>query len=150
MTVINESAHTCLTCICGVEPYWNASLFLPHQRPFIMPNLIPPKIPDGEKVDFDVSEPSLTKPKFTCMCTYPIYAKHRESVPVLCLQDIHRKRMEKDLMELQTLIEVHFESRKKEEEELISLMERIVRAISLWTLGPGGPHTAVRLGSLTN
>uniref|UniRef100_A0A3P9Q6A6 Troponin T type 2a (cardiac) n=1 Tax=Poecilia reticulata TaxID=8081 RepID=A0A3P9Q6A6_POERE len=39
--------------------------------------------------------------------------------------DIHRKRMEKDLMELQTLIEVHFESRKKEEEELISLKERI-------------------------
>uniref|UniRef100_A0A3B5LPP1 Troponin T type 2a (cardiac) n=1 Tax=Xiphophorus couchianus TaxID=32473 RepID=A0A3B5LPP1_9TELE len=33
--------------------------------------------------------------------------------------------MEKDLMELQTLIEVHFESRKKEEEELISLKERI-------------------------
>uniref|UniRef100_A0A665U987 Troponin T type 2a (cardiac) n=1 Tax=Echeneis naucrates TaxID=173247 RepID=A0A665U987_ECHNA len=65
-------------------------LFLP--RPFIMPNLIPPKIPDGEKVDFD---------------------------------DIHRKRMEKDLMELQTLIEVHFESRKKEEEELIQLKERI-------------------------
>ena len=24
-------------------------------RPFMMPNLIPPKIPDGEKVDFDVS-----------------------------------------------------------------------------------------------
>uniref|UniRef100_A0A665U984 Troponin T type 2a (cardiac) n=1 Tax=Echeneis naucrates TaxID=173247 RepID=A0A665U984_ECHNA len=61
-------------------------------QPFIMPNLIPPKIPDGEKVDFD---------------------------------DIHRKRMEKDLMELQTLIEVHFESRKKEEEELIQLKERI-------------------------
>uniref|UniRef100_A0A3Q2QBL5 Troponin T type 2a (cardiac) n=1 Tax=Fundulus heteroclitus TaxID=8078 RepID=A0A3Q2QBL5_FUNHE len=61
-------------------------------KPFIMPNLIPPKIPDGERVDFD---------------------------------DIHRKRMEKDLMELQTLIEVHFEGRKKEEEELISLKERI-------------------------
>lgn len=30
-------------------------------------------------------------------------------------------------MELQTLIEVHFESRKKEEEELIQLKERIVR-----------------------
>ncbi|XP_070964710.1 troponin T type 2a (cardiac) isoform X2 [Oncorhynchus clarkii lewisi] len=57
-----------------------------------MPNLIPPKIPDGEKVDFD---------------------------------DIHRKRMEKDLNELQTLIEVHFESRKKEEEELINLTDRI-------------------------
>ncbi|XP_075332940.1 troponin T type 2a (cardiac) isoform X3 [Odontesthes bonariensis] len=64
----------------------------PKFKPFIMPNLIPPKIPDGEKVDFD---------------------------------DIHRKRMEKDLMELQTLIEVHFESRKKEEEELINLTDRI-------------------------
>ncbi|XP_034000651.1 troponin T type 2a (cardiac) isoform X3 [Trematomus bernacchii] len=64
----------------------------PKFKPFIMPNLIPPKIPDGEKVDFD---------------------------------DIHRKRMEKDLMELQTLIVVHFESRKKEEEELIHLTDRI-------------------------
>lgn len=31
-------------------------------------------------------------------------------------------------MELQTLIEVHFESRKKEEEDIINLKERIVRA----------------------
>uniref|UniRef100_A0A8C2T6P3 Troponin T2, cardiac type n=1 Tax=Coturnix japonica TaxID=93934 RepID=A0A8C2T6P3_COTJA len=61
-------------------------------RPF-MPNLVPPKIPDGERLDFD---------------------------------DIHRKRMEKDLNELQALIEAHFESRKKEEEELISLKDRIV------------------------
>ncbi len=37
--------------------------------------------------------------------------------------------MEKDLNELQTLIEAHFENRKKEEEELISLTDRIVRAI---------------------
>ncbi|XP_044532010.1 troponin T, cardiac muscle isoform X5 [Gracilinanus agilis] len=63
----------------------------PKPKPF-MPNLIPPKIPDGERVDFD---------------------------------DIHRKRMEKDLNELQTLIEAHFENRKKEEEELISLKDRI-------------------------
>uniref|UniRef100_A0A8C2ZIN1 Troponin T type 2a (cardiac) n=1 Tax=Cyclopterus lumpus TaxID=8103 RepID=A0A8C2ZIN1_CYCLU len=63
-----------------------------YSRPFIMPNLIPPKIPDGEKVDFD---------------------------------DIHRKRMEKDLMELQTLIVVHFESRKKEEDDIIHLKDRI-------------------------
>lgn len=41
-------------------------------------------------------------------------------------QDIHRKRMEKDLLELQTLIDVHFEQRKKEEEELIGLKDRIV------------------------
>ncbi|XP_053515515.1 troponin T, cardiac muscle isoform X2 [Artibeus jamaicensis] len=63
----------------------------PKPRPF-MPNLVPPKIPDGERVDFD---------------------------------DIHRKRMEKDLNELQTLIEAHFENRKKEEEELLSLKDRI-------------------------
>ncbi|KFP66397.1 Troponin T, cardiac muscle isoforms, partial [Cariama cristata] len=54
--------------------------------------LVPPKIPDGERLDFD---------------------------------DIHRKRMEKDLNELQALIEAHFESRKKEEEELLSLKDRI-------------------------
>lgn len=35
--------------------------------------------------------------------------------------------MEKDLTELQTLIEAHFEKRKKEEEELLSLTDRIVR-----------------------
>ncbi|MBN3306498.1 TNNT2 protein, partial [Amia calva] len=57
-----------------------------------MPNIAPPKLPDGEKVDFD---------------------------------DFHRKRLEKDFTELQTLIEVHFESRQKEEEELIALKSRI-------------------------
>uniref|UniRef100_A0A452FEW6 Troponin T, cardiac muscle n=1 Tax=Capra hircus TaxID=9925 RepID=A0A452FEW6_CAPHI len=71
-------------------PAWCSPLLLP-TRPF-MPNLVPPKIPDGERVDFD---------------------------------DIHRKRMEKDLNELQTLIEAHFENRKKEEEELVSLKDRI-------------------------
>uniref|UniRef100_A0A8C0IUS4 Troponin T2, cardiac type n=1 Tax=Chelonoidis abingdonii TaxID=106734 RepID=A0A8C0IUS4_CHEAB len=35
--------------------------------------------------------------------------------------------MEKDLNELQGLIDAHFENRKKEEEELISLKDRIVR-----------------------
>eukprot|EP00070_Physeter_catodon_P037159 XP_028344053.1 troponin T, cardiac muscle isoform X2 [Physeter catodon] len=65
--------------------------FKPRPRLF-MSNLVPPKIPDGERVDFD---------------------------------DIHRKRMEKDLNELQTLIEAHFENRKKEEEELVSLKDRI-------------------------
>uniref|UniRef100_A0A3P9IE44 Troponin T type 3a (skeletal, fast) n=1 Tax=Oryzias latipes TaxID=8090 RepID=A0A3P9IE44_ORYLA len=51
-----------------------------------------PKIPDGEKVDFD---------------------------------DIQKKRQNKDLVELQGLIDAHFEHRKKEEEELIALKERI-------------------------
>lgn len=39
--------------------------------------------------------------------------------------------MEKDLLELQTLIDVHFEQRKKEEEELIGLKDRIVSAWSI-------------------
>ncbi|RXM31770.1 Troponin T [Acipenser ruthenus] len=54
--------------------------------------LAAPKIPDGEKVDFD---------------------------------DIHKKRQNKDLNELQALIDAHFEHRKKEEEELIALKDRI-------------------------
>uniref|UniRef100_A0A8C9XSQ5 Troponin T, slow skeletal muscle n=1 Tax=Sander lucioperca TaxID=283035 RepID=A0A8C9XSQ5_SANLU len=58
----------------------------------LVTQLAAPKIPEGERVDFD---------------------------------DIHRKRMEKDLLELQTLIDVHFEQRKKEEEELIGLKDRI-------------------------
>lgn len=44
----------------------------------------------------------------------------------LFYKDIHRKRMEKDLLELHTLIDVHFEQRKKDEEELIGLKDRIV------------------------
>ncbi|XP_076143190.1 troponin T type 3b (skeletal, fast) isoform X7 [Alosa pseudoharengus] len=56
------------------------------------PKFKPPKIPDGDKVDFD---------------------------------DIQKKRQNKDLIELQGLIDNHFEQRKKEEEELIALKERI-------------------------
>nr|XP_061812272.1 troponin T, cardiac muscle isoforms-like isoform X2 [Nerophis lumbriciformis] len=61
-------------------------------KPKFMSNIAAPKIPDGEKVDFD---------------------------------DIHRKRQEKDLSELQSLIEAHFIQRKKEEEELVALVNRI-------------------------
>ncbi|KAG9342240.1 hypothetical protein JZ751_016742 [Albula glossodonta] len=39
-------------------------------------------------------------------------------------QDIHRKRQEKDLQELQSLIEAHFIQRKKDEEELLALEKR--------------------------
>ncbi|XP_072529732.1 troponin T type 3a (skeletal, fast) isoform X2 [Salminus brasiliensis] len=39
--------------------------------------------------------------------------------------DIQKKRQNKDLIELQALIDAHFEHRKKEEEELIALKERI-------------------------
>lgn len=49
--------------------------------------------------------------------------------------------MEKDLTELQTLIEAHFEKRKKEEEELLSLTDRIVRIFF---------HYAVKCLSITS
>ncbi|XP_072519186.1 troponin T2d, cardiac [Salminus brasiliensis] len=61
-------------------------------KPKFMTNIQAPKIPEGEKVDFD---------------------------------DIHRKRQEKDTAELQALIEAHFIQRKKEEEDLIALVNRI-------------------------
>ncbi|KAL2093604.1 hypothetical protein ACEWY4_010916 [Coilia grayii] len=61
-------------------------------KPKFMPNIQAPKIPEGDKVDFD---------------------------------DIHRKRQEKDFAELQSLIEAHFIQRKKDEEELIALVNRI-------------------------
>ena len=57
------------------------------------------------------------------------------------VKDIHRQRMEKDLLELQTLIDAHFEQRRREENELVALMERIVgRGGSGWIKGGGGGH----------
>lgn len=117
---------------------WNSvcNLIIFTFRAFMMPNLIPPKIPDGEKVDFDVrekekqifSQKKLFVPKMVAGVDVYWKCPSCKKLWTSCLmQDIHRKRMEKDLMELQTLIEVHFESRKKEEEELIQLKERIVR-----------------------
>ncbi|XP_062973221.1 troponin T, fast skeletal muscle isoform X15 [Elgaria multicarinata webbii] len=63
----------------------------PEKKPRV-PTLTAPKIPEGEKVDFD---------------------------------DIQKKRQNKDLIELQALIDNHFEGRKKEEEELMALKDRI-------------------------
>ncbi|XP_058013861.1 troponin T, fast skeletal muscle isoform X3 [Ahaetulla prasina] len=64
----------------------------PEKKPRPVPTLTAPKIPEGEKVDFD---------------------------------DIQKKRQNKDLIELQALIDNHFESRKKEEEDIMALKERI-------------------------
>lgn len=66
----------------------------PKPKTTYVPNIAPPKLPDGEKVDFD---------------------------------DLHRKRVEKDFNDLQTLIELHFSTRQREEEELIALRQRIER-----------------------
>ncbi|XP_046696321.1 troponin T type 3b (skeletal, fast) isoform X2 [Silurus meridionalis] len=57
--------------------------------------------------------------------------KYRPSAPKIPdgekvhFDDIQKKRQNKDLVELQALIDAHFECRKKEEEELIALKERI-------------------------
>lgn len=48
--------------------------------------------------------------------------------------------MEKDLLELHTLIDVHFEQRKKDEEELISLKDRIVNLIYYQPLNKQKSH----------
>ncbi|XP_021233088.1 troponin T, cardiac muscle [Numida meleagris] len=92
-----------------------------------MPNLVPPKIPDGERLDFDVSASNSSIMALPCPAAPGgLHRCERGRRLHFCpLQDIHRKRMEKDLNELQALIEAHFESRKKEEEELISLKDRI-------------------------
>ncbi|XP_061770109.1 troponin T2c, cardiac [Nerophis ophidion] len=66
----------------------------PRHKTTYVPNIAPPKLPDGEKVDFD---------------------------------DLHRKRLEKDFNDLQSLIEMHFSNRQKEEEELVDLCNRIER-----------------------
>ena len=68
--------------------------------------------------------------------------ERRAGVMGLSPQDIQKKRQNKDLMELQALIDSHFEARKKEEEELVALKERIVSpGLQLWleavARGPG-------------
>lgn len=108
-----------------------------------MPNLVPPKIPDGERLDFDVSASKSS----TVVLLRPAaprglhHCEHSHHLHFCLVQDIHRKRMEKDLNELQALIEAHFESRKKEEEELISLKDRIVRGQPIPFMGKQHRHS---------
>ncbi|XP_062419085.1 troponin T type 3a (skeletal, fast) isoform X1 [Pungitius pungitius] len=60
------------------------------------------------------------KPKFK-----PSAPKIPDSGEKVDFDDIQKKRQNKDLVELQGLIDAHFEHRKKEEEELIALKDRI-------------------------
>nr|XP_033817265.1 troponin T, slow skeletal muscle [Geotrypetes seraphini]XP_033817266.1 troponin T, slow skeletal muscle [Geotrypetes seraphini]XP_033817267.1 troponin T, slow skeletal muscle [Geotrypetes seraphini] len=66
---------------------------VPKPKPMV-PQLAPPKIPEGERVDFD---------------------------------DIHGNVWRRTCWSFQTHIDVHFEQRKKEEEELVGLKDRIER-----------------------
>ncbi|XP_042569895.1 troponin T, cardiac muscle-like [Cyprinus carpio] len=66
-------------------------------KPFMLPNLVPPKIPDGERVDFDVSKITIQRP--TAPFNYFGYDGSR--------------------------LAFVFNRKKEEEEELISLKDRI-------------------------
>ena len=56
---------------------------------------------------------------FITFCGFELYVKNVEKG--LDLDEITRKKAEKDLCELQALINYHFEERKKEEKELAEL-----------------------------
>uniref|UniRef100_A0A8C3AWL7 Troponin T2e, cardiac n=1 Tax=Cyclopterus lumpus TaxID=8103 RepID=A0A8C3AWL7_CYCLU len=61
----------------------------------------------------------------TLFCTFAQWTCNTNDIASLLLQDIHRKRQEKDLTELQSLIEAHFIQRKNDEAELVALVTRI-------------------------
>merc|ERR1712038_1335822 len=63
------------------------------------------------------SQPRLSVPK--------ISAPKLPEGDLIDLDDITRKRREKDLVELQSLIAAHFEQRQKDEEALLELKNRI-------------------------
>ncbi|KAM6929053.1 troponin T type 2a (cardiac) [Lycodopsis pacificus] len=78
---------------------------------------------DGEEEAEDGEEEA--KPKFKPFIMPNLIPPKIPDGEKVDFDDIHRKRMEKDLMELQTLIVVHFESRKKEEDDIVNLKDRI-------------------------
>jgi len=71
--------------------------------------------------DTEADQVEEEKPKFKP----PTAPKIPDSGEKVDFDDIQKKRQNKDLMELQSLIDAHFEARKKEEEELIALKTRI-------------------------
>merc|ERR1719376_1586949 len=74
--------------------------------------------PEEEQSRAEVSsQPRLSMPK--------ISAPKLPEGELVDLDDITRKRREKDLIELQALIAKHFEERKKDEEDLQKLHDRI-------------------------
>ncbi|KAK1906187.1 Non-muscle caldesmon, partial [Dissostichus eleginoides] len=75
---------------------------------------------EAPAADEDESKP---KPKLVApVSTVPKIPEGGDKVD---FDDIHRKRLEKDLTELQSLIEAHFIQRKNDEAELLALVNRI-------------------------
>ncbi|KAL2104226.1 hypothetical protein ACEWY4_001094 [Coilia grayii] len=84
---------------------------------------VAPQEPEADEEQEDGEEEA--KPKFKPFMLPNLVPPKIPDGEKVDFDDIHRKRMEKDLIELQTLIEAHFENRKKEEDELINLTDRI-------------------------
>ncbi|XP_071057888.1 troponin T2e, cardiac [Pseudochaenichthys georgianus] len=79
-----------------------------------------PSEEEAPAADEDESKP---KPKLVApVLTVPKIPEGGDKVD---FDDIHRKRLEKDLTELQSLIEAHFIQRKNDEAELLALVNRI-------------------------
>lgn len=79
-----------------------------------------PQVEEEVLQDEEGYEESEEKPKFK-----PAAPKIPDSGEKVDFDDIQKKRQNKDFAELQQLIDDHFEQRKKEEEELIALKDRI-------------------------
>ncbi|XP_010786283.1 troponin T, fast skeletal muscle-like isoform X2 [Notothenia coriiceps] len=79
--------------------------------------------PGEEEAPAAGEDESKPKPKLVApVLTVPKIPEGGEKVD---FDDIHRKRLEKDLTELQSLIEAHFIQRKNDEAELLALVNRI-------------------------
>nr|XP_033930603.1 troponin T2e, cardiac isoform X5 [Pseudochaenichthys georgianus] len=84
------------------------------------PEVEEPAEEEAPAADEDESKP---KPKLVApVLTVPKIPEGGDKVD---FDDIHRKRLEKDLTELQSLIEAHFIQRKNDEAELLALVNRI-------------------------
>ncbi|KAL0962745.1 hypothetical protein UPYG_G00344820 [Umbra pygmaea] len=83
----------------------------------------PESEPEPEPEEPPAAEDSKAKPKSFMPNVAP--PKLPEGDGKVDFDDLHRKRQEKDMTELQSLIESHFIQRKKDEEELLSLVNRI-------------------------
>ncbi|XP_033987486.1 troponin T2e, cardiac isoform X3 [Trematomus bernacchii] len=80
-----------------------------------------PEVEEAPAADEDESKPKPQK----LMAPVLTVPKIPEGGDKVDFDDIHRKRLEKDLTELQSLIEAHFIQRKNDEAELLALVNRI-------------------------
>uniref|UniRef100_A0A3P9JZ67 Troponin T2e, cardiac n=1 Tax=Oryzias latipes TaxID=8090 RepID=A0A3P9JZ67_ORYLA len=94
----------------------------PVEEPVEQPLEEPLEEPVEEPLEEPIAEPAEEGNIFFFLIFPCLYLSCRVMHPN---DDIHRKRQEKDFSELQSLIEAHFIQRRKDEEELLALVNRI-------------------------